>query len=172
MATPTSSDRLNERIRRYASIERLMLMRNLGYGGAATCLVVLVGLAQVGAKELPLKVSVLSASIALPMWLLVGGIYEFYIFLGKRSYPHLRSPFAARFVLAVATIAGVGSVGATGGVIYFLMPIAAWAFAAAGVAAIILGGVHQVFLARWWFAPSGPGGKEEEPDVSQETPDN
>ena len=155
--TPSKVDRLNERMQRYASVERLVLMRNLGYGGAAACLVVLVGLTQVGAKDSALKISVLSASVALPLWLLLGGIYEYYIFLGKQSYAHLRTKFATNFIGAIALIAGAGSLGATGGVVWFLMPEAAWTFGVTVVFAISLAGVFNVHLARWWFGSGGPG---------------
>jgi len=144
-------------MRKYPSVERLMLMRNLGYGGAAACLVVLVGLTQVGAKDPALRVSVLSASVALPLWLLLGGIYEGYILLGKQSYAHLRTKFAANFIGLIALAAAAGSLGATGGVIWFLMPEAAWAFGAVAVVAIALAGIFNMFLARWWFGTGGPG---------------
>lgn len=140
-------------------------MRNLGYGGAATCLVVLVGLAQVGAKDPALKISVLSAAVALPLWLLLGGIYELYIFLGKQSYAHLRTRFAVNFIGLVALAAASGSVGATGGVIWFLMPEAAWACAAVAIVAMLLAGIFHVFLARWWFGAKGPGSGESDTNV-------
>ena len=142
-----------------------MLMRNLGYGGAAACLVVLVGLTQIGAKDPALKISVLSASVALPLWLLLGGIYEFYIFLGKQSYAHLRTKFATNFIGLIALSAGAGSLGATGGVIWFLMPEAAWAFCVVAVFSIVLAGIFNVFLARWWFGPGGPGRNSDDTNI-------
>lgn len=148
-AQPSKSDRLNERMRRYASHERLLLMRNLGYGASAACLVILVGLTQVGAKDIALMVSVYSASIALPVWLLIGAIYEHYLFLGKQSYPHLRTKFYYGLVGLAYTVAGLGIVVATGGIIWFLLPEAAYAFIASSLVAFMLGGIFQVHLARW-----------------------
>lgn len=135
-------------------------MRNLGYGGAAACLVILFGLTQVSMKELCIKVSLISVSIALPLWLLLGIIYEYYIFLGKESYPHLRTKLTRRFVLTTASIAGVGIVLGIGGVIYFLMPEAAYIFVGVGFIAVVLGWVFQTLLMRWWFSNDGP-----EPEV-------
>ena len=158
MQTPLSRvDQLNDRLQRHISTEGLLLARNLSFGGAATCLIVLVGLAQVGAGGVALKISVLSASVALPMWLLRGIIYEIYIFLGKQSYQHLRSKFPTRFMNSLTMIAVFGSLGATGGVIWFLMPEAAWLFAAVVFLAAILLSIYQWFLARWWFGPGAPG---------------
>jgi hypothetical protein len=166
MATkPSRIDLLSERLRQFASIERLMLMRNLGYGGAAACLVVLVGLTQVGAKEVSLKVSVFSAAFALPLWLLLGGIYELYIFLGKQSYPHLRSKFAVHFTSVVFLFAGLGSVATTTGVIWFLVPEAAMLFLGTCVLVAILGSIFHVLLARWWFGVGGPGASGSNKDV-------
>lgn len=82
---PSKTDRLATRMRRYASAEQLILMRNLGYGGAAACLVILVQLAQVGTGEIPLKVTVVATSVSLPLWLMLGATYELYIFLGKKA---------------------------------------------------------------------------------------
>lgn len=134
-----------------------MLMRNLGYGGAAACLVVLIGLTQVGAKEISLKISVFSAAFALPLWVLLGGIYELYIFLGRQSYPHLRSRFAAQFTSAVFLLAGLGSVATTAGVIWFLVPEASIIFLTMCVLVATIGSIFHVFLARWWFSAGGPG---------------
>lgn len=155
-AQNSKSERFANRLRRYSSIERLMLMRNLGYGGAAACLVILLGLTQVGTKELCLKISVISVSLALPLWLLLGSIYEYYIFLGKESYPHLRTRLSLGFVGTTASIAGLGIVLGTGGVIYFLMPLAAYIFAGVGFMAVIFGVVFHMFLMRWWFSNTGP----------------
>ena len=89
---------LTARVRRYPSHERLLLTRNLSYGAAAACLAVLVSLTQSGATGVALQISVYAASIALPVWLLVGAVYENYIYLGKPSYPHLRSKFFLVYV--------------------------------------------------------------------------
>lgn len=140
-------------------------MRNLGYSGSAVCLVILVGLTQIGAKDIALKISVYSASIALPIWLLIGAIYEYYIFLGKQSYPHLRTKFFSGLVGIAFTVAGLGMVGATGGIIWFLIPEAAYAFAASSLVAFFLGAFFQVHLARWWFREGGPGTKEGDDNI-------
>jgi hypothetical protein len=80
------TDRLTKRMYRYTSIDRLMLSRNLSYG---------VALTQVGVKDIGLEVSVISSSVALPIGLLIGGVYESYIFFGRQSYAHLRTGFSA-----------------------------------------------------------------------------
>lgn len=69
-----------------------------------------------------MKLSVYSASIALPAWLLIGGVYEYYIFLGTQSYPHLCSKFHAGSVGSCSFIASLGMFSEMGGVIWFLLP--------------------------------------------------
>ena len=114
--TLRKSDLLTQRIRRYPSSERMILLRNLGYGGAAACLAILAGLAQVGAKDPALKVSVYAASIALPAWLLIGSVFDYYIFLGKQSYGHLQGKFAVALTSTLYAVAGLGMFVATGGI--------------------------------------------------------
>lgn len=155
-------DRLTERMKRYSSIERLLLMRNLGYGGAATCLVVLLSLTQVRANAIALKISAFSAAVALPMWLLLGAIYEIYIFLGKGSYGHLRTKSAANYIGLTSFVAGLGSFGAAGGVVWFLDPQAFYAFAATSVIATFVGIRFHIVIAQWWFSTDGPGGRDGE----------
>lgn len=152
----TKNERFNNRLHRYASIERLMLMRNLGYGGAAASLVILLGLIQVGAKSLFLQVSILSISASLPLWLLIGGIYELYIFLGKESYSHLRKKSTYVFFGAITLAAGLSMFVSIGGIIWFLMPEAAYVFGAVALVCIISGGLFHDSLQSWWFGPDGP----------------
>jgi len=102
---------------------------------------VLVGLTQVGAKDSALKITVICASVALPAWLMLGAIFEYYIFLGKESYPHLRTNSVNRFLQLWMFVGGAGTFGATLGTIWFLMPEAAYAFLAlsfGGVVAALL----------------------------------
>ena len=149
MALP-DIDQLNERIWRYSSAERLTLLRNLGYGGAAASLAVLAGLTQVGAKDSALQVSVFAASVSLPAWLLIGSIYEYYIFLGKQSYGHLRTRFLIALSSGLLLVAGLGMLATTGGIIWFLIPEAAYAFGVSVLLAVVLGIVFQWHLAGWW----------------------
>lgn len=52
--------------------------------------------------------------------------------------------------------------GAMGGIIWFLLPDAAYTFGASAFIALILGGIFQVQLAGWWFRDGGPGVKDDE----------
>ncbi len=155
------SDLLTQRIRRYSSAERMTLLRNLGYGGAAACLAILAGLAQVGAKDPALKVAVYAASIALPAWLLIGSVFEYYIFLGKQSYRHLRSKFVIALTSTLYVVAGVGMFAATGGIAWYLAPEAAYAFAFSAFCAVVLGLAFHAHLAGWWDREVVSKGKDD-----------
>lgn len=161
-STDTKSDRFRNRFYKYVSTERLMLMRNLCYGGAAACTVILLGLIQGGAKTMPLQISTLSIAVALPLWLLLGSIYEFYIFLGKESYLHYRKDGTLSFFHAILVVAGLGMAISVGGIIYSLMPAAAYVFGAVALVSIILGDLFKAVLQRWWFGFDGPGSKTDE----------
>lgn len=66
--------------------------------------------------------------------------------------------------------AGIGFVFATGGVIYFLNLWAFGLFVGITICGTIYWSVYQHFLARWWYAPTGPGSDEEIPVKSSERP--
>jgi hypothetical protein len=137
--------------------DRLMLLRNISYGAAAACLVVLAGLAQVGAKETALKLSVFGCVVGAPMWLLFGGCLEYYLLLGRKSYQHFQLLSTRSFFAITAVLGCLGLFAGVSGIAWFLIP-------AAGVAFFILAAFSVFFfyrftysLAAWWFSDSGPG---------------
>lgn len=146
-------DALSERIFRSASHENLTILRNASYGAAAVCIATLVSLTQVGAKSLALSVSVYASAMALPLWLLIGGVIEHYITIGPTSYPHFEVTLKRFDSLLVSQVAMWATVASIGGVIYFLIPAAFWLFAASGTLAM----VHQFLFNRRfaaWLASS------------------
>jgi len=168
MANKSSpSDRLNEYIsRKPPTVALLTLYRNMGFGAGALCLVLLLGIGQMKSESTAaLTVSAFSASFALPLWVLLGITYEFYKVLGERSYEHLGTSFFRTFVLLIAMFGGLGLAGATGGIIYHLEPGAIWSFGAS----LLIASFGQVWfhsrLARWWFAPEGPGSSHSGPSA-------
>lgn len=141
-----------------------MLMRNLSYGSAAAALVILLGLIQIGARNIFIQASTISISASLPLWLLLGGIYEFYIFLGKESYPHFRKKSTLNFLGAILFFAGLGMVVSIGSIFWFILPEAMYIFGAASLISLVLGGLFHTFLQRWWFGPDGPEPEEKNPN--------
>jgi len=131
------------------------LARNVAYGGAAVSLALLAGLAQMNASAAPLRLSVYACSLSLPVWLLLGTMYEYYIFIGERSYAHLASVFMFRLAAWSFGIAGLSMVTAATGLIWFLAPGAAVLFIAISLVGVVLAGLFHFHLADWWFR--GPG---------------
>jgi len=158
--TPGKFTRLTQRLQRYPSEGRLILGRNLALGAAAACLVILVQILQVGAKDEALTLSVVAIAVGIPLWFLIAVLYEYYIYLGARSYPHLRGRFAPHLVGVVGGVAGLALFAAVGGVIWHLVPDALFAFLGASAAALVLYYVFHATLARWWFTNGGPGANE------------
>jgi cobalamin synthase len=153
--------KLSKRLDRYMSAERLILMRNLSYGAAATSLIILVCLVKVGVKEFPLRICMYGVAIALPLWFVLGGFYEMYIFLGKKSFPHLQTRFSQYFVQLVVLTAGIALVTAVGSLFFYLSPAAAYAFGLTALLGFWLVLKSWESLALWWFRDDGPGSRDE-----------
>jgi hypothetical protein len=163
--TPSKLDRLAQRMQRYPSEGRLVLMRNLALGSAAACLAVLIQILQVGMKDDALTVSVLATAVGMPFGLAWAFLFEYYIFLGPRSYPHFRSIIRSQLIGVLGAVSGIALLVAVGGVLWHLLPKAAFVFA--GVAAmviVVLLGFH-VNIACWWFSARGPGSIDSDIDT-------
>lgn len=157
------SDRLNALIRSSGGAESVHLVRNVAYGGAAVSLAVLAGLTQVGASAPSLRFGVYASAVTLPIWLLLGTIYEYYIYLGVRSYEHLTSPFMLRLSAWALAAAGLGLVLTSACIIWYLAPGAAALFIAMAFACCVVAVRFHFDLARWWFSEEGPGGRSTDP---------
>jgi len=155
-------DRLNRRMNRYMSMDRLVLFRGLAYGGAASCLIIIIQLAQIGGGELALHVAVVAASIGLPLWLLLGATSEVYISLGKQSYPHFRSMVSQFFFGMLLFLGGTALAAAVGGLLWHILPEAAVIFGIAAIACILLVNLFHWWVAHWWFGENGPTSRESE----------
>lgn len=137
--------------------EALILYRNFSYGSAAACLVILVSILQPGAHELSLKISVFAVSIAMPVWILCGGLLEIYHSLGERSLRHARLQSTRNVFGFLMLVAGIFTMVAAGGIIFFLVEDAIWVFAGMVVLCLLTGIAFKERIARWWFGPDGPG---------------
>lgn len=157
----SNAEQLNKHVQRYASSEELLLIRNLSYAASATCFVILMGLIQVGAKELPILISTIAASIGLPSWLLIGSIFENYVFVGHKSFSHFRTKFARNFLGAFLLIASFSVFSAVGGVIYYLSFEACLIFVITSVTCFLLMYVYQSHLGDWWASKNGKENLEE-----------
>jgi len=147
--TSSPSSVLNERIRRYPSIDRLVLIRNFAYGAAAVCLAMLVGITQVGANDSSLHMSVYASILAMPLWVMIGAAVEYYILLGPSSYPHFRSS-SQSVPAALALLVASGALWlAIVGVVHFLVPLAAWLFALVCLIVSLLYWRFHLNLADW-----------------------
>jgi hypothetical protein len=154
------SDRLNERMNRYPSESRISLVRNLAFGAAATALVVFSQLLQVGATTTSLEVSIVAASATMPLWIVVGSIYEMFILLGKDSYPYLRSERFRNSIGGVVFLAGLSLVIEIGAAAWYLSEIACAVFAGSLILSATVFGVYMNSLAKWWYSSAGPESSE------------
>lgn len=114
--------------------------RIVSYGAAAVMLAVLLQILQVSNVTIALKVTIIACSIAMPLFLVIGLLQEYYLILGPRSYAHFSRVFFGRFMAGYQFIAYGSFIVAIGSVIYHLFPIALIVF---GVACVIV-----AFI--WW----------------------
>lgn len=159
------SERLNRRVNQHPSESRLLLARNLSYGSAAACLVVIAEVIQVGAKDRALEIAVVAGCISMPLWIAIGSIYECFVYLGKRSYPFFRRKLFRIAVGVTIAVAGLGLLTEVGAVAAYLSEIALWSYITSVTASAVLGAALWEVLARWWYESDGPGAKEDEDDA-------
>lgn len=155
--------RLSEHLEnRFMSAERLAIRRNMGYGGAAACFLIIMGIMQVGANDVALRMSTIAASVGLPFWLINGATYELFIFAGKQSDIFRRSKLAKDYIEVITHIAGVALAFAVCCIVFYLVEDETWFFVVACIVALILFYSFSIFLARWWFSEDGPGANKAE----------
>jgi len=154
-----------QRMQRYPSEGRLVLMRNLAFGGAAACLAILIQILQVGVKDNALTVSVLATAVGIPFWLGLGAMYECYIFLGPRSYPHLRRNAGSQFIGGLGAVSSIALLVAVGGVLWHLLLEAAFVFIGVAATVLLLLLAFFVILSHWWFGAKGPGSIDSDVDT-------
>lgn len=129
----SNSEDSYKKLWRYVSESKLLLMRNLSFGGAGICVAVILVLTQVGIKDIFYLVALTSASIATPAWVALASSYETYIFLGKRSYAHLRSPLTQHLLAPMMLTGAIGLLVSLTALIWHLSELAVECFAGSAV---------------------------------------
>lgn len=107
-----------------------------------------------------LNLSALGAAIGIPLWIMLGSIYELYVFLGRRSYKHLKQESTQAAIGLALLVAGLSLMAAIGGLMYHLSPDIALAFGISAFLALI---GYTLFISRlgaWWYSPSRVGNDE------------
>ena len=148
-----------------------MLLRNLAFGAAAAALIVLLGIYQVGLRDLaaipawladskgnavfPWKavgseMALFGAAMALPAWVTLASMWEAYIFGGEDCYPYLKSQVVQILFGLLSLVAGLGQVAAVTGILMYLLPAASYAFAASAAFCLLLYQAHYFLLQSWW----------------------
>ena len=145
---------------RYTSESRLLLTRNICFGSAAAGLVVISQIIQVGAKDRALEVAVVAGCVSMPLWIAAGTIFEYFLNLGKQSYPFLQSTRFQIFIGSLMVPAALGLLLETWAAVWYLSEIAAWAFGGSVVLASLIVVSFRAALASWWYGQKGPGSKQ------------
>ena len=96
----------------------------------------------------------------MPLWIAVGSIFEYFLNLGKRSYPFLQKQSFRLCVGLLMAVAGLGLLLEAGAAVWYLSETAAWIFAGSILIALLFVALFQTALARWWYGPTGPEAKD------------
>ncbi len=139
-----SEKKLLDAYNRYPSESKFLMYRNLSYGAAGIHLLIIILLAQIWSESQALRVSLYSSALGMPIWLGLGGIYESYILLGRKSYSHFNSELGQSFYSFCYTIAGISLIISLCSIIYFLDHNALWYFGlGAAIMLFIVGSFHN-----------------------------
>jgi hypothetical protein len=133
---------------------QLNLSRAMPYGAAATCFAILCAMTQVASRGIAAQFAIVGATAALPLWLVVATIYEFYLYLGRDSHQHYKSAEIQRLIKHVSYFAGVALLLSVGGLVHVLLPWATYAFVFACLSAFWVLHRFQTSLAAWWRVQS------------------
>jgi hypothetical protein len=131
------------------SESKLNLMRNLAFGAAGVLVANILLLAQIGARDGSLEVSLFASAVGLPIWVSHASILESYIFHGERAFEHLRSDFTINILVIQFMFGGLVIVTAIGSVIWHLSLTAAISFVVLCLVSFMVMGVHDVNLKKY-----------------------
>jgi hypothetical protein len=131
------------------SESKLSLMRSLSFGAAGILVANTLLLAQIGAKDVSLEVSLFASVVALPLWVAQAAIWEAYIFHGQRAHPHLRADTTINTLMVLFVVAGFGVFFAIAALVWHLSPAAAILFAVMCFVAFATIGIHDGSLKKY-----------------------
>ena len=122
------------------------MYRNLAYGGAGVSLLLIALLAQIWESTTTLQICLYSSAAALPFWIFIGTIYEYYILLGEQSYAHYRSLKAQIIITSSYAAAGTSLLTALGALLYSISPASIIFFIASSLLALLLSFIFTLSL--------------------------
>jgi hypothetical protein len=150
--SPSEIELHNNQLSERDTAQILTLYRNMGFGAAATCLIILLSIAQIRETHIALKISTFSAIIGIPPWLLLSLIYDHHLVIGKQIYGHIETPFMGILIRILILFGGLGLVFAVVGITYFLDPIATLVLLVIGLVEILGWFLFLQHLGRWYVA--------------------
>jgi len=138
----------NKNTLEYPSESRIGLYRNLSYGGAGSCLIMILALLQVWTDSTSLTVALYAACAAIPGFFALGGIYEAYIFAGKKSYGHFKGNFSQELTTIMFFLSGLSLLTSLVSIIFYLSEVAAFVFGGSLVISLVVAFIFNHHLER------------------------
>ena len=124
----TNNAKLTELINRYPSEFKFHMYRNFSFGAGGMQLLILMLLAQIGSESKALTICLYSSVLGMPMWVALGWVFEYYILVGKKSYPHYKSTSGQAIFGIAYLIAGLSMLVSICSIMYQLDSTALWLF--------------------------------------------
>ena len=105
----TDVERLRALSNRYVSESKLQMSRNLCYGAAGFSFLVVFLIVESGIESSAVDLSLRSAVFSMPIWFLIGSLYEQLVLIGKASHSYLRTQSWERNLAVLGLSAGLGT---------------------------------------------------------------
>lgn len=135
---------------RYPSESKFQMYRNLSLGGSASCVLMVLTIFETQLRSDAVDIAIGAATIGASLWFGLSGIFEFYIILGRRSFPHYRLESTQALIGAVFVFAGIALVVAFGAVLYQMNSDLVWYLAGSAIFSIAVVAYFAHSLGRWW----------------------
>ena len=144
-------EKLSENIYKNINENRITLSRNLSYGSSAACLILLLQVIPIGVDNQALKISTLSAVIGMPLWFLIGTIYDMHISAGENSHGYFAKVQTQNILGLLFTIAGLALLVSISAAIWYLSKDLAIAFIILSSCCIVAGSIYMSMLAEYIY---------------------
>jgi len=150
-ASPPSNSmtRMLQKLKDRTSDASLQHVRNTFIAGTASATAITIAATQVGIQGTPLVIAVIGAAIAAPIFLVLSGVLELYLHLGKSTYRHINELRTSRAYAAMQWVGGVSLYGSICAITFHLSPWALLAFVLSSGGSLIYLTVAYQNLATW-----------------------
>ena len=140
-----------ELVHKYPSQQKIQIHRTLSFSASGVCLLILLAIIDAGLESKSISISMQGAAFAITVWLFIGSILEYFIFIGPKSYQYYQSDKFKRFFGLCFTIGGISLLTTIGGLLIHMENYLIWFFVAGTVMGWIMISLFVVGLSNAIF---------------------